>query len=116
MTNMTELRDAMPLTAKLGIEIVEATAARVSGRLAWAADLCTAGGILHAGRSVIVVQTNVYDPDRRRVAHVTQSQAVLEARAYGPGPGAGRDHSGTRLVGTRLGRLSPDRAAGTSGR
>jgi 1,4-dihydroxy-2-naphthoyl-CoA hydrolase len=133
MTKMTELRDAMPLAAKLGIEIEEATPARVRGCLVWAADLCTAGGImhggalmaladslggicaflnlsegartatissstnmfravtdrhvtaeaaiLHAGRSVIVVQTNIYDPDQRLVAQVTQTQAVIDARA-----------------------------------
>jgi uncharacterized protein (TIGR00369 family) len=49
MTETTELRDAMPLAAKLGIEIEEATLGRVRGRLAWAADLCTTGGIMHGG-------------------------------------------------------------------
>ena len=32
---------------------------------------------LHAGRTVIVVETDVTDADNRRVARVTQSQAVL---------------------------------------
>jgi uncharacterized protein (TIGR00369 family) len=32
---------------------------------------------LHAGRTVIVVETDVTDADDRRVARVTQSQAVL---------------------------------------
>jgi 1,4-dihydroxy-2-naphthoyl-CoA hydrolase len=32
---------------------------------------------LHAGRTVVVVETDVVDPDGRRVARVTQSQAVL---------------------------------------
>jgi 1,4-dihydroxy-2-naphthoyl-CoA hydrolase len=31
---------------------------------------------LHVGRSTIVVQTDLYDDDRRRVAQVTQTQAV----------------------------------------
>lgn len=39
----------MPFAAKLGIELDVATAERVRGRLAWDADLCTAGGILHGG-------------------------------------------------------------------
>ena len=32
---------------------------------------------LHVGRTFIVVQTDVYDADERRVAQVTQTQAVL---------------------------------------
>jgi len=32
---------------------------------------------LHVGRSFIVVQTDVFDDDERRVAQVTQTQAVL---------------------------------------
>jgi 1,4-dihydroxy-2-naphthoyl-CoA hydrolase len=35
---------------------------------------------LHAGRTVIVVQTDLTDDDGRRVAQVTQTQAVLPAR------------------------------------
>jgi 1,4-dihydroxy-2-naphthoyl-CoA hydrolase len=119
----------MPLAAKLGIEIDEASATGVTGRLAWSADLCTAGGImhggalmaladslgavcaflnlpegaatatvssstnlmrsvhegdvvgharpLHAGRSVIIVQTDLVDEQDRAVAQVTQTQLVL---------------------------------------
>jgi acyl-coenzyme A thioesterase PaaI-like protein len=32
---------------------------------------------LHVGRSFIVVQTDLLDSDQRRVAQVTQTQAVL---------------------------------------
>lgn len=35
---------------------------------------------LHAGRSVIVVQTDLLDDDGRRVAQVTQTQAVIAAQ------------------------------------
>jgi 1,4-dihydroxy-2-naphthoyl-CoA hydrolase len=125
----SDLRDLMPFAAKLGIEIEEATAERVVGRLAWSADLCTTAGImhggalmsladtlggicaflnlppshatatissttnmlravrngdvrgeaspLHAGRSVIVVQTQLSDDSGRLVAQVNQAQAVL---------------------------------------
>jgi 1,4-dihydroxy-2-naphthoyl-CoA hydrolase len=38
---------------------------------------------LHAGRTVIVVETDVTDADGRRVARVTQTQAVLQARPEG---------------------------------
>ena len=33
---------------------------------------------LHAGRTLIVVQTDLTGPDDRRVAQVTQTQAVLQ--------------------------------------
>ena len=35
---------------------------------------------LHAGRTLVVVQTDLLDDDGRRVAQVTQSQAVLPGR------------------------------------
>jgi 1,4-dihydroxy-2-naphthoyl-CoA hydrolase len=34
---------------------------------------------LHVGRTFIVVQTDVYDGDRRHIAQVTQTQAILPA-------------------------------------
>lgn len=34
---------------------------------------------LHAGRTMVVVQTDLYDEDGRRVAQTTQTQAVLHA-------------------------------------
>jgi uncharacterized protein (TIGR00369 family) len=44
-----ELRAAMPFAGTVGIELSEASAERVSGRLAWAPELTTAGGVLHGG-------------------------------------------------------------------
>ena len=38
---------------------------------------------LHAGRMTIVVQSDVYDSEQRRVAQVTQTQAVLSPRRPG---------------------------------
>jgi len=35
---------------------------------------------LHAGRTTVVVQTDCYDDDGRRVSQTTQTQAVLPAR------------------------------------
>lgn len=40
---------AMPFAGKLGITLDAATPEQVTGRLAWAPDLCTAGGLLHGG-------------------------------------------------------------------
>src|SRR5262245_8302583 len=44
-----ELAAAMPFAARLGLELVAASADAVTARLAWSADLCTSGGILHGG-------------------------------------------------------------------
>jgi 1,4-dihydroxy-2-naphthoyl-CoA hydrolase len=122
------LGDLIPFAGRLGIELLSATREEVRGRLAWAPDLCTTGGVmhggvlmsladtlgatcaflnlpsgattstiesktnffravtggtveavarpLHVGGSVIVVQTDLLDDDGRRVAQVTQTQAV----------------------------------------
>lgn len=119
-----------PFAGLLGLEVTAADAEEVRGSLAWAAERCTAGGILHGGalmgfadtlgglcaflnlpeegattatvesktnffravregtvtgvsrplhvgRSFIVVQTDLTDDGGRRVAQVTQTQAVL---------------------------------------
>lgn len=123
------LIDLMPLAKQLGIEITSATASEVRGRLAWRAELCTSGGVLHGGalmsladslgavcaflnlpegaltstiesktnffrgvrdghvealsrplhvgRTTIVVQTDLTDAADKRIAQVTQTQAVL---------------------------------------
>jgi uncharacterized protein (TIGR00369 family) len=129
---MTEdLLALMPFATALGIELDAASADEVRGRLAWAPERCTAGGLLHggalmaladslggicaylnlpegagtatissntsfmravregevtgvarplhSGRSVVVVQTDLTDDGGRRVAQVTQAQAVLNA-------------------------------------
>ena len=125
-----QLNSAMPFGARLGIEVTAASREEVRARLAWAEDLCTAGGILHGGalmgladsaggfcaflnlpegaagtatiesktnffaavreghveavsrplhigKTTIVVDTDLYDGGGRRVARVTQTQAVL---------------------------------------
>jgi 1,4-dihydroxy-2-naphthoyl-CoA hydrolase len=124
-----DLLQLMPFATALGIELDAAAADEVRGRLAWAPERCTAGGVmhggalmtladslggicaflnlpesastttissttsfmravregevagvarpLHAGRTIIVVQTDLHDAGGRRVAQVTQAQAVL---------------------------------------
>ena len=44
-----DLNEAMPFGALLGVEVDKASAEEVRGGLQWAADRCTAGGILHGG-------------------------------------------------------------------
>ena len=122
----------MPFAAGLGIVLDAAAPGEVRGRMAWAQERCTSGGILHGGalmaladslggicaflnlppgaltattssatvftravrsgevtavtrplhvgRTVIVVQTDLTDDAGRRVAQVTQTQAVLAGR------------------------------------
>jgi 1,4-dihydroxy-2-naphthoyl-CoA hydrolase len=137
MESPTEDLDAllalMPFAGVVGIALDAAGPEEVRGRLPWAPERCTAGGVmhggalmaladsmgavcaylnlpsgaatttvssstafmravregevtavarpLHAGRSVIVVQTDLADASGRRVAQVTQTQAVLPGRA-----------------------------------
>ncbi|HET7045747.1 MAG TPA: PaaI family thioesterase [Gaiellaceae bacterium] len=45
----TELLAAMPFAETLGIELDSAAPEAVRGGLAWSAERCTAGGILHGG-------------------------------------------------------------------
>jgi 1,4-dihydroxy-2-naphthoyl-CoA hydrolase len=128
-----DLVNLVPFAVELGIELDVFTAEEVRGRLAWAPELCTSGGVmhggvlmafadtlgavcaffnlpegsagtttissntvftravregevtavtrpLHGGRTVIVVQTDLTDAEGRRVAQVTQAQAVLAPR------------------------------------
>lgn len=44
---------------------------------------------LHAGRSLVVIQTELHDDAGRRVAHTVQSQTVLPARPAAAEPGDG---------------------------
>ena len=46
---MRELVAAMPFAAALGVDLVAAGKDEVRGRLAWAPERCTAGGVLHGG-------------------------------------------------------------------
>lgn len=130
-TDPSDLMALMPFAEALGIELDAAAPEEVRGRLAWAPERCTSGGVmhggalmafadslggvcaflnlppgagtttvtsttqfmravregevtgvtrpLHAGRTVIVVQTDLTGPDGRRVAQVTQTQAVIAA-------------------------------------
>ena len=63
---LDELITSMPFTGRTGITLDTADPAEVRGRLAWAPELCTVGGVLHGG-------------EQRPVATVTQTQAVLAA-------------------------------------
>jgi 1,4-dihydroxy-2-naphthoyl-CoA hydrolase len=135
MDNVTEqLKAAMPFGAFLGLEVVAASPEEVRARIAWAEELCTAGGVLHGGvlmgladstggfcaflnlpegaagtatiesktnflapvregwveavsrplhvgKATIVIDTDLFDAGGRRVARVTQTQAVLRSES-----------------------------------
>jgi uncharacterized protein (TIGR00369 family) len=124
--------EAMPFANLVGVELGDASAEAVHGRLEWSPQRCTTGGVLHGGalmaladslgaicavlnlpagaatstiesktnffravragfaeavsrplhvgRTTIVVQTDIFDAEHRRVAQVTQTQAVLSPR------------------------------------
>lgn len=55
--NIAQLRDLVPLIGTLGIELVSATPELVQARLAWAPELCTAGGLLHGGALMALADT-----------------------------------------------------------
>jgi 1,4-dihydroxy-2-naphthoyl-CoA hydrolase len=44
-----DLIETMPFSVACGIEVDAAAAEEVQGHMAWQADRCTAGGILHGG-------------------------------------------------------------------
>jgi uncharacterized protein (TIGR00369 family) len=46
---MSELVGLMPFADELGVEVHAAEKDEVRGTLAWRAELCTAGGVLHGG-------------------------------------------------------------------
>lgn len=48
-TDLAGLVALMPFSAALGVELDHAAADEVRGRLAWAPERCTSGGVLHGG-------------------------------------------------------------------
>jgi 1,4-dihydroxy-2-naphthoyl-CoA hydrolase len=52
-----QLIELMPFAATTGIVIDTAAPEQVTGRLAWAAERCTAGGVLHGGALMTLADT-----------------------------------------------------------
>jgi len=46
---VSELVSQMPFAATLGVQVQTSSKDEVRGRLEWAAERCTAGGVLHGG-------------------------------------------------------------------
>ncbi len=49
---MSSLADTMPFAKLMGVNVIEATPARVVAELVVRDDLCTAGGIVHGGAAM----------------------------------------------------------------
>jgi 1,4-dihydroxy-2-naphthoyl-CoA hydrolase len=47
----------VPFAAELGLEVADASQEAVKGRMAWAPELCTAGGVLHGGALMAFADT-----------------------------------------------------------
>ncbi|WP_236808273.1 PaaI family thioesterase [Amycolatopsis albispora] len=54
---MTDFAKLIPFAERLGIDITEASAEVVRGRVDWAADLTTTGGSLHGGLLMSLADT-----------------------------------------------------------
>lgn len=53
----SRIADLVPLAGKLGIELTSASPEEVRGRLPWADDLCTTGGVMHGGALMSLADT-----------------------------------------------------------
>ena len=80
------VREAMPLAALLGFEAVEGSPGAVTLRGAWAAERCTAAGLLHggyvmralrdAGASLFVAGSSVFGAEDPAEAYARLAAAV----------------------------------------
>src|SRR5258708_19401720 len=55
--DLVALRDMLPFAKLVGIELLEASAEVVRGRLEWSPGLCTAGGLMHGGALMSLAHT-----------------------------------------------------------
>jgi uncharacterized protein (TIGR00369 family) len=115
MDDLTGLRDMMPFAAKLGIELDEATPQLVRGRLPWAEDLCTTGGLLHGGALMALADTlggvcaflNL--PEGAGTATISSSTNMLRAVRQGVVSGQTRPlHVGRTVIAVQTSLLDSD--------
>jgi 1,4-dihydroxy-2-naphthoyl-CoA hydrolase len=52
-----QLRDVMPFAVLIGVELLDARPELVRGRIEWAPELCTAGGLMHGGALMALADT-----------------------------------------------------------
>lgn len=116
MSDLTALRDLMPFALKLGIELDSATPELVSGRLPWAEDLCTTGGILHGGALMALADSlggvcaflNL--PAGAGTATISSSTSMLRAVRQGVVTGEARPlHVGRTVIAVQTSLTDSDR-------
>jgi uncharacterized protein (TIGR00369 family) len=91
-----ELVDLMPFAAKTGIVIDSAAPEQVTGRLAWAGELCTSGGVMHGGALMTLADSlggvcaflNL--PEGAATATISSSTSFLRAVRSGEVTGTSR--------------------------
>jgi len=54
---LADMIGLLPFAAAAGVELLDATAERVEGRMAWAPERCTTGGVLHGGALMTLADT-----------------------------------------------------------
>ena len=110
----------MPFAALLGLQLDAATPGEVRGRLAWAPERCTAGGLMHGGALMALADSlggicaYLNLPRDARTATTNSSQRV-------PAPGALRDGdrrgpAAARRADHDRGADQPDRRGRAAGR
>ncbi len=57
-THLTQLRDASPFAAMLGISLLEVSSDLVRARLDWTPERCTLGGVMHGGAIMALVDNS----------------------------------------------------------
>jgi uncharacterized protein (TIGR00369 family) len=100
-----QLVATMPFAQQLGIEIDAAAPEEVVGRMAWAPERCTAGGVMHGGALMSLADTlggicaflNL--PEGAQTSTISSSTSFMRAVREGQVHGATRPlHTGRTVV------------------
>jgi 1,4-dihydroxy-2-naphthoyl-CoA hydrolase len=100
-----DLLSLMPFATALGIELDGAQAGEVRGRLAWAPERCTAGGLLHGGALMafadslggICAYLNL--PSGAQTATISSTTSFMRAVREGEVTGVARPlHTGRSVI------------------
>jgi uncharacterized protein (TIGR00369 family) len=103
--DLDRLLAIMPFAATIGIALESAAPQQVTGRLAWSAELCTAGGVLHGGALMTLADSlgglcaYLNLPDGAATATISSSANFLRPVRGGEVLGASRPvHVGRSVI------------------